>query len=311
MSVLFWFTWAALGACVGSFLNVCILRWPAEESVVSPRSRCPRCQRMIRWYENIPIASWVALRAKCAGCGLPISARYPAIELIVALGWLASGLAFGPGLTAIRVAVFGTILFGIAVTDLEKYLIPDGFTVTGLVFTLAMSFAGYFVSEWSPFATPLDAIVGACAGAGAIAIIGWLGEAALKREAMGFGDVTLMAFAGAALGPIKSLMTIFMGAFLGAVVFLVIVLPVAKLRRGRASSTAAPANEITGASSTTAHVNDGVNATSADASGDDASNTDANGMPLVPFGVFLAPAALIVLLWGDALLAWYLRFVST
>jgi leader peptidase (prepilin peptidase)/N-methyltransferase len=297
MSVLFWFTWAALGACVGSFLNVCILRWPADESVVSPRSRCPRCQRMIRWYENIPIVSWILLRAKCAGCGLPISARYPAIEFIIALGWLAAGLAYGPGLTSIRVAVFGTILFGIAVTDLEKYLIPDGFTVTGLVFTIVTAFAGLFVSEWSPFAGPVDAIVGACAGAGAIAIIGWLGEVALKREAMGFGDVTLMAFAGAALGPYKSLLTIFVGAALGAVIFLLIVIPVVKLRGAKApAATPAPAA-----------------ATAAESATGDApeSNTDDNGLPLVPFGVFLAPAALVVLLWGDALVAWYLRTVMT
>ena len=296
MSLLFWGTWTALGACVGSFLNVCILRWPADESVISPRSRCPRCQRMIRWYENIPILSWLVLRAKCAGCGLPISARYPAVELLIALGWLAAGMAYGPGLTAIRVAVFGTILFGIAVTDLERYLIPDGFTVTGLVFTIATAFAGLFVTEGSPFARPVDAIIGACAGAGAIAIIGWLGEVALKREAMGFGDVTLMAFAGAALGPLKSLLTIFVGAFMGAVVFLLIVIPIVKLRGAKTPAAVVPAP-----------------ASAADVAPGEAteSNTDDNGLPLVPFGVFLAPAALVVLLWGDALVAWYLRTVMS
>ena len=298
MSILFWVTWAALGACLGSFLNVCILRWPADESVISPRSRCPRCQRMIRWYENIPILSWIALRARCAGCGLPISARYPAIELIIALGWLAAGMAYGPGFTAIRVAIFGTILFGIAVTDLEKYLIPDGFTVTGLVVTMVAAFAGLFVTEWSPFARPVDAIVGACAGAGAIAIIGWLGEVALKREAMGFGDVTLMAFAGAALGPLRSLITIFVGALFGAVIFLLIVIPIVKMRGAKAPAVAAPKP---------------VDGATADASTISAaeSDTDDHGLPLVPFGVFLAPAALVMLLWGDALVAWYLRMVMS
>ncbi|MBI3789444.1 MAG: prepilin peptidase [Gemmatimonadetes bacterium] len=290
MSALFWVVWTALGACVGSFLNVCILRWPVDESVVRPRSRCPRCQRMIRWYENIPVLSWLALRAKCAGCGLPISARYPAIEALVGAGWLAAGLAFGPTFTAIRVAVFGTILLGIAITDLEHYLIPDGFTVSGLIWVLVTAFAALAFNEASPFAGPLDAIVGACAGAGAIAIIGWLGEAALKREAMGFGDVTLMAFAGAALGPLKALMTIFAGAALGAVVFVLIVMPIVRLRGaapGSATDAAPPAQG---------------------APADDASpTTDHRGVPLVPFGVFLAPAALIVLLWGDQAMAWYLR----
>ncbi len=286
---LFWSCIALLGACVGSFLNVCILRWPAGESVVSPRSRCPRCARMIRWYENVPVLSWLALRARCAGCGLPISARYPIIELLVAVGWVTAAAHYGPGLTALRVAVFFTILLGIAITDLEHYLIPDGFTVSGLVWVLLTSFAGLFVNESSPFVTPLEAIVGACAGAGAIAIIGWLGEVALKREAMGFGDVTLMAFAGAALGPLRSLLTIFAGAAIGAVVFVVIVLPIVKWRASRTPTGAAPAPDP---------VPEGAEPT-----------TDANGLPLVPFGVFLAPAALVVLLWGDTMVAWYLRVV--
>lgn len=293
MSVLFWAIWTLLGACVGSFLNVCILRWPADQSVVRPRSRCPRCERMIRWYENIPVVSWIALRARCAGCGLPISARYPAIELVVALGWLGVGLAFGPTFTAVRVAVFGTILFGIAVTDLEHYLIPDGFTVTGLVWTLVTAFVALMLTEVSPFATPLDAVIGACAGAGAIAIIGWLGEAALKREAMGFGDVTLMAFAGAALGPMKALLTIFAGAFIGAAVFLLFVIPIVRWRRSHgAQPSVADATAVKGEGT-------GIDAPTV--------NTDERGLPLVPFGVFLAPAALVVLLWGDDMLGWYLR----
>ena len=288
---LFWTTVFMFGASIGSFLNVCVLRWPAGESVVRPRSRCPACARQIRWYENIPVASWVALRATCAGCGHPISIRYPAVELLVGLGWLACGLTFGPGFTALRVAVFGTILFGIAITDLEHYLIPDGFTVFGLAWALLTAFLGGMVPEVSPFAGPLDAIVGACVGAGAIAIAGWLGEVALKREAMGFGDVTLMAFAGAALGPTRSLLTVFVGAAIGAVIFLAIVIPVTRARRSRAPADIPPSGgaAVTG--------NDDVRAP--------------GEPPLVPFGVFLAPAALITLLWGDAMVTWYLRLLMT
>lgn len=292
MSLLFWATWALLGASVGSFLNVCILRWPAGESVVAPRSRCPRCQRQIRWYENIPILSWVALRARCAGCGLPISARYPLIELAIASIWVAAGLAYGPGLTAVRLAVFATILFGIAATDLEHYEIPDGFTIPGFLFVLVTAVAAALLGQPSPFAGPTDAFIGACTGAGVIAIIGWLAEAALKREAMGFGDVTLMAFAGAALGPWKAVATVFVGAALGAVIFVAVVLPFAR-RRAPATTAPAPAADASAA---------------ADAAPVE-SNTDDEGRPLVPFGVFLAPAALIVLLWGDALFAAYLRLV--
>lgn len=267
----------AIGAAVGSFLNVCVARWPLEQSVVRPRSRCPRCERPIAWYDNVPIVSWLVLRARCRYCGQPISMMYPAVELVVALGWLAAAMAFGPTLTAIRVAVFGTVMLGIALTDLRHYLIPDGFTVFGLVWVLATALIGSAKGDISPFAGPWDAVVGACAGAGAIAIVGWLGEVILKREAMGFGDVTLMAVVGAALGPGRALLVIFLGAAIGAISFLVVVYPIVRWRGSRAS----PQLEL------------GIDA-------------PAPSMPQVPFGVFLAPAGLVALVWGHNLVAWYL-----
>lgn len=255
------------GACIGSFLNVCVSRWPAGESVVKPRSRCPHCGHEITWYENIPLVSWVALRTRCSGCKRPISAVYPLLELVVALGWLAAVMQFGPTLTALRVAVFGTVLLGIVLTDATHYVIPDGFTVFGFFFSLAMGVGGAVLGETLPFASLYDSVIGACVGAGAIAIIGWLGELALKKEAMGFGDVTLMAMIGAHLGPERALMTIFIGAFLGAVGFLALVYPISYLRSRQRQQPFDP--------------------------------------PLVPFGVFLAPAALIALLWGNQMLHWY------
>src|SRR5204862_2652911 len=132
---------------------------------------------------------------------------------------------------ALRVALFGTILLGIAITDVKHYLIPDGFTVSGLFWVLASAVGAAFLGAGSgPFALPADALIGACTGAGFVAIVGWLGEAALKREAMGMGDVTLMAFAGAALGPARARITVFAGALLGAIAFLFVVYPVARLR---------------------------------------------------------------------------------
>jgi leader peptidase (prepilin peptidase)/N-methyltransferase len=258
------------GAVIGSFLNVCISRWPDDLSVVAPRSRCPTCARQIEWYENVPIVSWLVLRARCRGCGEPISSMYPIIELVVGLGWVAAFLSFDP-FTALRVAIFGTILLGIAVTDARRYLIPDGFTVFGLLWALATSVVGIVVAETSPFADPYDALVGACAGAGAITIVGWLGEVVLKKEAMGFGDVTLMAMVGAALGPHRALLTVFVGAALGAVAFLGVVAPIT-WARSRAAGTSFE-------------------------------------LPLVPFGVFLAPAAMLTLLWGDRLIDWYWSFL--
>ena len=194
--------------------------------------------------------------------------------------------SFGLSFEALRVAVFGTVLLGIAITDAKHYVIPDGFTVFGLVWLLGTAFVGAWFGDTRTFAGPYDALIGACAGAGAIAIAGWLGEVALKREAMGFGDVTLMAMVGAALGPGRALLTVFVGALLGAVVFIAVVLPVAWLRRGRAAAEgdqlALPLAE-----------------------------PPAFEPPLVPFGVFLAPAALLTLLWGYAMVARYLEWIST
>lgn len=264
-----------VGLCVGSFLNVCIARWPHDLSVVRPRSRCPHCGHQLAWFENIPLASWIVLRARCRCCDEPISFIYPALELAVGILWLACVHAYGPSFTALRLAVFVTLLLGVALTDLKHYLIPDGFTITGLIVMLAGSLLAPFLGDSPIFAGPFDALVGACAGAGLIAIVGWLGEAALGREAMGMGDMTLMAFVGAALGPARSIATVFVGATIGAVAFLAIVYPIAMLRRGRV----APQTELALGESRTPLQ-----------------------LPLVPFGVFLAPAAVVMLIWGDRLL---------
>lgn len=267
---------ALVGLCVGSFLNVCISRWPVGLSVIAPRSRCPKCERPISAIENIPVLSWIFLRGKCKGCRLPISIEYPAVELFVGLIWLLCAYRYGATFTGVRIAVFTSFLIGIAITDLRHYVIPDGYTIAGLIWTLASAIAALFINPLqaltSPFATPYDALIGACVGAGAISIIGWLGEASLKKEAMGFGDVTLMAFVGAALGPGRALLTIFLGAAIGAVVFVLIVYPITRFRT----------NEAGGRSK----------------------------IPLVPFGVFLAPAAVTTLIWGDRMTAWYMQITG-
>lgn len=257
-----------IGASIGSFLNVCILRWPAGESVVRPRSRCPNCGTALAWYDNIPVLSWLALRARCRLCGTPISWLYPLVEAATGAIWLAAWVMAGPAFMAVRLAVFVSILLAIAVTDLRSYVIPDGFTVTGLGFVGLTSVAGAFTGSQYPFASPIDALFGACVGAGAITIVGWLGEVALKKEAMGFGDSTLMAMAGAALGSGRALLTVLLAAALGAAAFVLFVIPIGRLR---ARARGVPFET-----------------------------------PLVPFGVFLAPAAVVALLWGDALLGWYI-----
>jgi leader peptidase (prepilin peptidase)/N-methyltransferase len=220
--------------------------------------------------ENIPIVSWLALRGRCRGCRNPISFQYPLVEIIVGLVWLGSYLSYGLTFTAVRVAVFLTVLLGIAITDAKRYLIPDGFTVFGLIWVIVTAIVALFIGDGLPFAGAYEALIGACVGAGAIAIAGWLGEVALKKEAMGFGDVTLMAMVGGAVGPNRALITIFFGALIGAIAFLGIVYPIAWMRARASKSEFAP--------------------------------------PLVPFGVFLAPAAVIALLWGDRLVSAYTSY---
>jgi leader peptidase (prepilin peptidase) / N-methyltransferase len=267
-------TFALFGACFGSFLNVCVARWPAGLSVVRPASRCPKCEREIRWHENVPVLGWMRLGGKCAGCALPISVEYPLVEMTVAALWAAAAFLGGWGLDSLRLATFATIMLGITLTDAKHYVIPDGFTVFGFFFVLATSVIAFFNGSSQPwFATPIDALYGACAGAGFIAIIGWLGEVALKKEAMGFGDATLMAVVGAAVGPTRAIITVFLAAALGATAFLLIVYPIAYLRQKRQGK-------------------------------------EEFEPPLVPFGVFLAPAAVVMLLAGAPLLEWGSTFLG-
>lgn len=268
-----------VGAAIGSFLNVCIGRWPEGLSVIKPRSRCPKCGHQIKASENIPILSWLFLRGRCSNCHERISIQYPIVELIVGLIWLDIYFHFGLTFTAFRIAVFATVLLGIAITDAKHFLIPDGFTVFGLFFVLITALIALYLGQAEPFARPWDAVLGMCVGAGAISIVGWLGEVWLKRPAMGFGDVTLMAVVGAAVGPVRSLLTIFIGAVLAPIVLLAIVYPLSA--RGLAGDK-------------------GQTELALEAGGGWRKRE-------LPFGVFLAPAGLIALLHGDQIIAWYLR----
>lgn len=279
------------GLAVGSFLNVCIVRWPDGGSVVRPPSRCPRCGGGVRWFDNVPVLSWLALRGRCRGCALPISPLYPAVELTTGLLWLGAALAVGTTIDGLRVAVFATVLLGIAVTDARRMVIPDGFTLFLLAWSLVTAVVSRNPGAITLFAPPYEAFVGACAGAGAVAIIGWLGELAFKKEAMGFGDVTMMAAVGAALGPERALLTVVLGALVGAVASLLLLAPLAYVRHRQGLGHAVPA------------------------AGDvPPGETGADGggrfeLPPVPFGVFLAPAALAALAAGDRMIAWYFAHV--
>jgi leader peptidase (prepilin peptidase)/N-methyltransferase len=202
------------GAIIGSFLNVCILRWGAEpkESVVRPRSHCPTCGMGLRWSDNIPMLSWLLLRGKCRGCRTPISVQYPLIELATALIWAFMVWRFGLTLEALRGAVFATVLLGIAMTDARAYIIPDEFSLGGLVLGVVFALA----AGRQPLGT---ALLGAAVGFGLLWLVAVGGQWIFKQEAMGGGDIKMMAMVGAFLGWQGTLLTVFLGALIGSLIF--------------------------------------------------------------------------------------------
>ena len=202
------------GLIFGSFLNVCIVRWGAEpkQSVVRPRSRCPRCGSELRPYDNIPVVSWLVLGGNCRNCREPISALYPMVELASGLIWGYMALRHGITLEALAGALFFTILLGIAVTDLRAYIIPDEFTLGGLVIGLLLAAFG----GWDAL---LRAGIGAVAGFALLYAVGFLGTMVFRKDAMGGGDIKMMAMVGAFVGWQGVLLTVFLGALLGTLIF--------------------------------------------------------------------------------------------
>jgi leader peptidase (prepilin peptidase)/N-methyltransferase len=203
-----WIYAALLGAALGSFLNVCVYRWPAEMSVLHPRSRCSACQTPIRWYDNIPIISYLLLRGRCRQCGVHISAQYPLVELAVALIWLGAVLRFGISIDALSSAIFLTLLLGIALTDAKEMVIPDQFTVVG-------TGVGLVLAAFPGGITFASSVIGAALGYGLLWAVKLGAEKLLKKPALGVGDIHMIAMVGAFLGPVGALVTIFLGSFLG------------------------------------------------------------------------------------------------
>ncbi|HET7691954.1 MAG TPA: prepilin peptidase [Gemmatimonadota bacterium] len=201
-----------VGLAVGSFLNVVILRWPRGESIVSPPSRCPACETPLRWYHNVPLASWIALRGRCASCRAWIGWQYPLVEVATAAIWAGNVAAYGLGPQAYRAVAFLTLLLAIAVTDARFYIIPDRLSLGGAALGVALAFL--------PGAPTLpESVIGAVIGGGALWLVAILGTLAFKKEAMGGGDIKMMTMIGAFLGWKGALLTVFLGALAGTLVF--------------------------------------------------------------------------------------------
>lgn len=202
----------AFGLCFGSFLNVCVFRWTADESVTSPASRCRSCGKPVRWRENVPVLGYLLVRGRCAGCGARVSPQYPLAEAATGLIWAGAAHHWGLHPEALRGAVFLTLLLGIALADARTYLIPDQFSLGGTALGLASA----------PLAGGPDAIAsfgGAVLGFCLLWGVALVGRLVFGKPAMGGGDVKTMAMIGAFLGPAGVLVALFAGALAGTVVF--------------------------------------------------------------------------------------------
>ena len=218
------------GLLIGSFLNVCIYRWPLDLSVVQPRSHCTGCEKTIAWYDNVPVLSFFALRGRCRHCHEKISWRYPVVELSVALFWFYWVYSYGATLLAAKMCIFTALCIGLVFTDLEELILPDemtiGGTIMGLVFAWFVPVADYMASLLQAFGFPLPtrylSLVESALGAGLPALFlfggGWLYEKIRHREGLGFGDVKLIAMVGAFLGLRAALFTLILGSLSGSVI---------------------------------------------------------------------------------------------
>lgn len=267
----------ALGAIIGSFLNVVIHRLPREESIVFPNSRCPACGANISFYDNIPVLSYLILRGRCRNCRAPISARYPAVEALTGLLYVVVFLHDGLTMALSFDLVFVTALVALVFIDAEFMILPDAITYPGMLFAILArlvipylahrpvfddldSLSHGALAGWPVWAASLaGAVLGALAGGGSLWLIGWLWQRLRGVEAMGLGDVKMMLMVGAYLGWRLTVLTIFLGVLTGSIAGVTLM-----LRRGTRDM-----------------------------------------QMLLPFGIFLGIGALISLLFGASIINWY------
>lgn len=308
--------WALLGgSTVGSFLNVVIARVPAGESVVTPRSRCPKCGTQIAWYDNIPVLSWLVLRARCRACKAPISARYPLIEALVGILTVGLALRYGFSLTFLELFLFVCVLVAVAFIDLDTWTIPIVMPALLLVVGLALGGAGDALdAAWAAPAwlrevmlpgqsALLERGIGALAGFAFLALINVVATYVLRARgslgpdelAMGWGDPILVGGMGAILGWRALPWLIFLGSLQGAIVGVIL------MRFGRMPAEA----EAERVQARVAEREE-QRARGEAPAGEGASADEEDWVPpptALPWGPFLALAGLEVAFFGDRLSA--------
>lgn len=210
-------TGCIFGLIIGSFLNVVIVRLPRDQSIVSPRSRCPLCSADIAWYDNLPIISYLLLRGKCRSCGAPVSPRYPLVEAMTSALFGYAVFHFGLTIDLAAALVLLPALVAIAFIDLDHRIIPNEISIPGIP-------VGFILGALRASVGPLDAGLGVLLGGGALFAVAWGYEKIRKREGMGMGDVKLLAMIGAFTGWQGVLVTLITGSFVGSAVGLALMI---------------------------------------------------------------------------------------
>jgi leader peptidase (prepilin peptidase)/N-methyltransferase len=210
-----------LGTAVGSFLNVVIHRVPLGESIVRPRSRCPSCGQEIRWYDNLPVLSWLLLRGRCRDCRAPISARYPLVEILTGLLAVTLALRLGLTLQMLGAFYFAASLLALTYIDLDHQLLPDRITLPGIAVGIALAALAPAGERWVALGS---AVLGVIVGGGILWLVAWLYHLWSGREGMGGGDVKLLAMIGAFLGWQGVLLTLLLASFIGSAVGVAIMI---------------------------------------------------------------------------------------
>ncbi len=217
-----------MGMCVGSFLNVCIYRIPNGSSIVRPPSSCPVCKNPIKWYDNLPVISYLLLRGKCRGCNTPISIRYPIVEVLTGLFALITWMVHGPSPAAEIYFLFITALLVITFIDIDHRIIPDVISLPGIPIGFAASF----------LLPPIDwvgSLLGIALGGGSLLLIALGYQVIRGKEGMGGGDIKLLAMIGAFLGWKGVLFTIMASSFTGTAVGIIMM-----VRKGRGMQMSLP-----------------------------------------------------------------------
>ena len=299
------------GLVFGSFLNVCITRIPREESIIHPASHCRECGKPVRWFDNVPVVSFLLLRGRCRACGTRIPYRYPAVELLTGLVFAACYVWYGPTWLTAKFCLFAFLLIGLIFMDAETGLLPHQFTYTGIVLGLTLSWLLPSDSAGTSFLllvfrrhiesirwlSLLDGVLGALVGAGFFYLAWALYYLARKRHGLGFGDIALTAMTGAFLGLKLNLLVIFC-APLVTVVYILALLLYEQIR------TPAQTREVPAGSRS---AGDTLPSTAED---EDAAYQTNEPAPFLqrelPFGVFLGACALAAIFFGEAAWRWYL-----